>query len=102
LTASSSDIDMILEIAETLLTSVVPFRRPVRLLGIPLSSLNTEESGQEPQLALGWPVSLFLGLGTEDEVLKSIDHQENVLPMCSCTPMPSKSLMLRVTSVIRR
>jgi len=29
-----------------------PFKRPVRLLGITLSSLNTEESGQEPQLDL--------------------------------------------------
>ncbi|MNT58422.1 DNA polymerase IV [compost metagenome] len=48
-----SDIDMTLEIAETLLASVFPFRRPVRLLGITLSSLNTEESGQEPQLDLG-------------------------------------------------
>lgn len=50
---SVSDIDMILEIAETLLASVFPFKRSVRLLGITLSSLNTEESGQEPQLALG-------------------------------------------------
>ncbi|MUO87763.1 DNA polymerase thumb domain-containing protein, partial [Agrobacterium vitis] len=50
---SVSDIDMILEIAETLLATVFPFKRPVRLLGITLSSLNTEESGQEPQLALG-------------------------------------------------
>ncbi|WSH69117.1 hypothetical protein U8Q05_33350 (plasmid) [Rhizobium ruizarguesonis] len=50
MTASISDTDMILEIAETLLTSVVPFRRRVRLLGIALSSLNTEERGQEPQL----------------------------------------------------
>ncbi len=48
-----SDIDMILGIAETLLDSVFPFKRPVRLLGITLSSLNTKESGQEPQLALG-------------------------------------------------
>jgi DNA polymerase-4 len=47
------DIDMILEIAETLLASVFPLKRPVRLLGITLSSLNTEESEQEPQLALG-------------------------------------------------
>jgi DNA polymerase-4 len=41
LTASISDTDTILEIAETLLASVFPFRRPVRL-GITLSSLNTE------------------------------------------------------------
>lgn len=47
------DIDMILEIAETLLASVFPFKRPVRLLGITLSPLNAEESGQEPQPALG-------------------------------------------------
>ncbi|MBB6181774.1 nucleotidyltransferase/DNA polymerase involved in DNA repair [Rhizobium flavum] len=49
---SVSDIDIILEIAETLLASVFPFKCPVRLLGITLSSLNTEESGQEPQLPL--------------------------------------------------
>ncbi|WP_261329910.1 DNA polymerase IV [Rhizobium leguminosarum] len=48
-----SDVDQMLEIAETLLASVFPFKRPVRLLGITLSSLNTEESGQEPQLDLG-------------------------------------------------
>jgi hypothetical protein len=49
---SKSDIDMILEIAETLLASVFPFKRPVRLLGITLSSLNTEDSGREPQFVL--------------------------------------------------
>ena len=48
-----SDVDQMLEIAETLLASVFPFRRPVRLLGVTLTSLNTEESGQEPQLDLG-------------------------------------------------
>jgi DNA polymerase-4 len=48
-----SGVDQILEIAEFLLASVFPFKRPVRLLGVTLSSLNTEESGQEPQLALG-------------------------------------------------
>jgi DNA polymerase-4 len=48
-----SDVDQMLEIAEFLLASVFPFKRPVRLLGVTLSSLNTEESGQEPQLALG-------------------------------------------------
>jgi DNA polymerase-4 len=48
-----SDVDQMLEIAEFLLASVFPFKRPVRLLGITLSSLNTEENGQEPQLALG-------------------------------------------------
>lgn len=48
-----SDIDMILEIAEALLGSVFPFKRPVRLLGVTLSSLNTDECGQEPQLDLG-------------------------------------------------
>ncbi len=48
-----SDVDQILEIAEFLLASVFPFKRPVRLLGVTLSSLNTEESGQEPQLDLG-------------------------------------------------
>lgn len=48
-----SDVDQMLEIAETLLASVFPFKRPVRLLGVTLSSLDTEESGQEPQLDLG-------------------------------------------------
>ena len=48
-----SGVDQILEIAEFLLASVFPFKRPVRLLGVTLSSLNTEVSGQEPQLALG-------------------------------------------------
>ncbi|WEZ85306.1 DNA polymerase IV (plasmid) [Rhizobium sp. 32-5/1] len=48
-----SNIDMILETAEALLVSVFPFKRPVRLLGVTLSSLNTEECGQEPQLDLG-------------------------------------------------
>ncbi len=48
-----SDVDQMLEIAETLLASVFPFKRPVRLLGVTLSSLNIEESGQEPQLDLG-------------------------------------------------
>lgn len=42
-----------LEIAETLLASVFPFKRPLRLLGVTLSSLNTEETGQEPQLDMG-------------------------------------------------
>jgi DNA polymerase-4 len=53
MSGSVSDIDMILEIAETLLASVFPFKRPVRLLGITLSSLSTEDSGREPQLVLG-------------------------------------------------
>ncbi|TBY24082.1 DNA polymerase IV [Rhizobium leguminosarum bv. viciae] len=48
-----SDVDQMVEIAETLLASVFPFKRPVRLLGLTLSSLNTEVSGQEPQLDLG-------------------------------------------------
>lgn len=48
-----SDVDQMLEIAETLLASVFPFKRPVRLLGVTLSSLNTEGSVQEPQLDLG-------------------------------------------------
>ncbi len=49
-----SGVDQMLEIAETLLASVFPFKRPVRLLGVTLSSLNTEESGQELQLDLGF------------------------------------------------
>jgi DNA polymerase-4 len=47
------DLNMVLEIAEILIASVFPFKRPVRLLGITLSSLNTEESEQTPQLVLG-------------------------------------------------
>jgi hypothetical protein len=49
-----SDVDQMLEIAELLLASVFPFKRPVRLLGVTLSSLISEESGQEPQLDLGF------------------------------------------------
>lgn len=37
---------MILEIAETLLAPVFPFKRPLRLLGFTLSSPNTEQSGE--------------------------------------------------------
>lgn len=48
-----SGVDQMLDIAEFLLASVFPFKRPVRLLGITLSSLNTNECGQEPQLDLG-------------------------------------------------
>jgi DNA polymerase-4 len=48
-----SDVDMMLEVAESLLASVFPFICPVRLLGVTLSSLNTEESGKKPQLDLG-------------------------------------------------
>ena len=48
-----SDIDVILNLAETLLASVFPFKRPVRLLGVTLSSLNTEVGGHVSQLDLG-------------------------------------------------
>jgi DNA polymerase-4 len=47
------DLATIQEMAETLLASVFPFKRPVRLLGVTLSSLSGEESDEEPQLALG-------------------------------------------------
>ncbi|WP_275791210.1 DNA polymerase IV [Pararhizobium gei] len=47
-----SDTDMILDVAETLLASVFPFKRPVRLLGVTLSSLDASGSGTEPQLDL--------------------------------------------------
>lgn len=50
--ADVSGIDMILDIAEPLLSSVFPFKGPVRLLGVTLSSLNTEENGHKQQLAL--------------------------------------------------
>jgi DNA polymerase-4 len=43
----------ILDIADTLLASVFPLKRPVRLLGITLSSLGTNENGNPPQLDLG-------------------------------------------------
>jgi len=52
LSGAVSDIAKVQEMAETLLASVFPFKHPVRLLGITLSSLNTEENEQEPQLAL--------------------------------------------------
>lgn len=48
-----SDLATIQEMSESLLASVFPFKRPVRLLGITLSSLSTEESEEEAQLALG-------------------------------------------------
>lgn len=51
--SSVSNIEIILESADTLLASVFPFRRPVRLLGITLSSLSTEDGVQGPQLDLG-------------------------------------------------
>jgi DNA polymerase IV len=51
-TGSVSNIDLILEIAERLLAKVFPFKHPVRLLGITLSSLNTEQAAPEPQLVL--------------------------------------------------
>ncbi len=47
-----SDIHAIIDIAETLLASVFPFKRPVRLLGVTLSSLNNQQADEEPQLAL--------------------------------------------------
>ena len=53
LSASFSNVELILEIAEILLASVLPFKRPVRLLGVTLSSLNTDEGDQEPQLDFG-------------------------------------------------
>lgn len=53
LAACVSDRAMIVESAEALLASVFPFKRPVRLLGITLSSLNTQDGGPEPQLDLG-------------------------------------------------
>lgn len=47
------NIQMVLDIADTLLSSVYPFKRPVRLLGVTLSSLSTEETEHVPQLDLG-------------------------------------------------
>lgn len=52
-----SRIEDVLEVADQLLATVHPFRRPVRLLGVTLSSLNTAGSGSDaqgaPQLDLG-------------------------------------------------
>ena len=47
-------VEAMLEIAAALLESVHPFRKPVRLLGVTLSSLSTEEAGGDrSQLDLG-------------------------------------------------
>ncbi|MDH4441305.1 MAG: hypothetical protein QE284_13070 [Rhizobium sp.] len=43
---------MILEIAEGLPASVVRFKQLMRLLAITLSSLETQETGEKPQLAV--------------------------------------------------
>ncbi len=50
--APVSGVEEILEIARSLLAPVFPFKGPVRLLGVTLSSLNTEMDEPEPQLAL--------------------------------------------------
>lgn len=52
MSGSVSDIDVILEIAETVRALMFPIKRPVWLTEVTLSSLNNEESGQEPQLAI--------------------------------------------------
>ncbi|PYE25775.1 DNA polymerase-4 [Rhizobium sp. PP-CC-3A-592] len=50
-------IDDVLDVADQLLATVHPFRRPVRLLGVTLSSLTTagasSDTSEEPQLDLG-------------------------------------------------
>lgn len=49
-----SSVEEMVEVAELLLTSVYPFRRPVRLLGVTLSTLNTEQDSSDlAQLDLG-------------------------------------------------
>lgn len=48
-----SSIELVLEIADALLSSVYPFKRPVRLLGVTLSSLSTEQAFPLHQLDLG-------------------------------------------------
>ena len=50
---SLSGVDEVTEIAEALLRSVYPFKRPIRLLGVTLSSLNTDAGSEQPQLDLG-------------------------------------------------
>lgn len=47
-----TSIEMILEVTDALLGSVFPFKKPVRLLGITLSYLNTDDCAQGPQLDL--------------------------------------------------
>ncbi|MBB6485888.1 DNA polymerase IV [Rhizobium lusitanum] len=49
-------VDEVLEAASSLLATVYPFKRPVRLLGVTLSSLTAEEAADDqsqPQLDLG-------------------------------------------------
>ncbi|PYE33954.1 DNA polymerase-4 [Rhizobium sp. PP-F2F-G38] len=57
LAANFARIDDVLEVADQLLATVHPFRRPVRLLGVTLSSLTTNgaspDTSEEPQLDLG-------------------------------------------------
>jgi len=48
---SRTDLD---EVAIGLLVSVFPMGKPVRLLGVSLSTLNTEEEPQNPQMSLGF------------------------------------------------
>lgn len=48
-----SSIELVFEIADALLSSVYPFKRPVRLLGVTLSSLSTEQAFPLHQLDLG-------------------------------------------------
>ena len=47
-------VEEMVEVAELLLASLYPFRRPVRLLGVTLSTLNTEQDSSDlAQLDLG-------------------------------------------------
>jgi DNA polymerase IV len=49
-----SSVEEMVEVAELLLASVYPFRRSVRLLGVTLSTLNTEQDSSDlAQLDLG-------------------------------------------------
>jgi DNA polymerase-4 len=47
------NLEFALDLADTLLASVFPFKKPVRLLGITLSSLSTEDIAEAPQLDFG-------------------------------------------------
>ncbi|MBB3947624.1 nucleotidyltransferase/DNA polymerase involved in DNA repair [Rhizobium skierniewicense] len=52
LVSGITSVEMLIDAAEILLASVFPFKRPIRLVGVTLSSLSNE-GGQTSQLELG-------------------------------------------------
>ena len=52
LVSGITSAEMLIDAAEILLASVFPFKRPIRLVGVTLSSLSNE-GGQTSQLELG-------------------------------------------------